>query len=86
MTDLDRSVAARLGDMGEGTKLQLRREDDGDIIVCVMPAAHRIPDMEIQFCTPGAGGGSSPRTWAALVELFRAMQADAELQPIRQSV
>ena len=70
-------VAERVGDMGEGTKLQLFREDDGDFIVSVMPAAHRIPDLQVQFCVPGSGGGSSRHTWDALCALHAAMHADS---------
>ena len=74
-------IAERPGDMGEGTKLQVYREDDGDFIVSVMPIGHRIPDIQVQFCVPGSGGGASTRTWNALRELHEALQADARNNP-----
>lgn len=73
------AVAERIGDMGEGTKLQLFREDDGDFIVSVMPEKHRIPDLQVQFCVPGRGGGSSRKTWDALCALHYAMHEDAAI-------
>lgn len=70
------AIAERVGDMGEGTKLQLYREDDGDFIVSVMFERFRLPDMQVQFCVPGSGGGSSPATWDALCRLHAAMHQD----------
>lgn len=72
MTDRTQS---RIGDMGEGLKLQLHIEEDGDIIVCIMPKDHRIPHetAELQFC---ASGGKSPKTLMALHKLYHAMQED----------
>lgn len=67
----------RVGDMGEGLKLQLLKEDDGDIIVSVIPKDHKFGDG-VQFCTPGSGGGKSPKTWNALLDLFKAMQEEEQ--------
>lgn len=70
----------RIGDMGEGLKLQLFREDDGDIIVSVLPEKHKVAmDGGVQFCTPFSGGGRSQHTHAALVQLMVAMEKDAAL-------
>lgn len=74
-------VVARRGDMGEGRKLQLLRESDGDIIVSVLPESHRFTEDSVQFCTPFMGGGSSPKTHAALVALFEAMHEDQVGRP-----
>lgn len=67
---------SRIGDMGEGLKLQLHIEDDGDIIVCIMPKDHLIPHgtAELQFC---ASGGKSVKTLHALHLLYKAMEEDA---------
>lgn len=54
---------ARLGDMGEGTRLLLFKQDDGDVIVGVIPSGFRFPVHSIEFCVPGSGGGASPKTW-----------------------
>ena len=70
----------RVGDMGEGLKLQLFREDDGDIIVSVLPEKHKFSmNGGVQFCTAGSGGGRSEHTHAALVQLMVAMEKDAAL-------
>ncbi|MEK7659855.1 MAG: hypothetical protein AAB343_01490 [Patescibacteria group bacterium] len=64
-------------------KLQLYVQQDGDVIVTI----HRSPNdalalpLSVEFCTPGAGGGRSPRTRAVLLWLIRAMQKDEEELP-----
>lgn len=73
-------IVKRLGDMGEGTKLELLQEDDGDIIVYVIPETHCIPAHQIQFCTL-SGGGRSHKTWMALCELIKAINEDNEEAP-----
>lgn len=73
--------AARAGDMGEGRKLVLFKEEDGDIIVSVIPIDHKFGEG-VQFCTPGSGGGASPTTWEALLALWRAMHADNVSHPL----
>jgi hypothetical protein len=72
---------SRLGDMGEGLKLELLRDGDGDIIVSVLPAEHRFSDQSIEFCAPGNGGGSSPHTFLALQGLMAAMELDKIERP-----
>lgn len=73
--------ALRREDMSTTGNLCLLRQRDGDIIVSVYDATlHAIGSVE--FCTPGAGGGRSPRTHAALVELLRAMAEDNADTPI----
>lgn len=72
------SIYSRVGDMGEGLKLQILKEDDGDLIVSIFPESHRGPvtGQYVQFCTPMSGGGKSPRTWNALFDLWCAMRED----------
>lgn len=81
------AVTERTGDMGEGTKLQVCREDDGDLIVSVVPQDHRfsVDGQQVQFCVPGSGGGRSPRTWEALQALWKAMALDAQERGSRQA-
>lgn len=74
---------ARKGDMGEGLKLQLLRDGDGDIIVSVLPDKHKFGDMALEFCVPGTGGGKSPETFAALQALMRGMEEDERKDPHR---
>lgn len=75
---------SRQGDMGEGLKLEVLREDDGDLIVSIMGVHDRFsPTHAIQFCVPGTGGGTSPKTWRALLDLQAAMYDDNLGRPQR---
>lgn len=62
----------RICDMREGKALELFKEDDGDIIVAVIPEKGGL-SKGVQFC---ASGTQSPRTHRALCELMKAMEAD----------
>jgi hypothetical protein len=62
----------RICDMREGKALELFKEDDGDIIVAVVPAKGGY-SKGVQFCSSGT---QSPRTHHALCELMKAMEAD----------
>ncbi|WP_412535947.1 hypothetical protein [Marinobacter sp. MIT932201] len=68
---------ARICDMREGKALQLFVEDDGDVIVSVIPEGG-IYAKGVQFC---ASGTQSRRTVQALHELFEAMAEDEEAIP-----
>lgn len=69
--------ASRQGDMGEGLKLEILREADGDVIVSIMGVHEKFSaDRAIQFCVPSSGGGTSPKTWRALLDLQAAMVDD----------
>jgi hypothetical protein len=71
----------RVEDMSPIGKLVLHVQDDGDIIVAVHEVGYDgllQPGASVEFCCPGSGGGHSPRTHAALHELFKAMQADTD--------
>jgi hypothetical protein len=67
----------RLEDMTPTGRLRLLRQDDGDVIVIIIPDAesHR-PMVSVEFCTPFAGGGQSEHTWEALGALMAAMERD----------
>jgi hypothetical protein len=65
----------RLEDMSPDGTLRLHIADDGDIIVAV---ASDDKFARVEFCNLGSGGGQSPRTFAALQALAKAMQADNE--------
>ena len=65
----------RKGDMSANGHMTVSMQPDGDMCVLVYdPDGGRIASIE--FCQPGAGGGGSPRTHAALRELFVAMVED----------
>ncbi len=66
------------GDMGEPMKLQLTREDDGDIIVSILPLSHAFSEYQVQFCAGINGGTRSHRTGLALQALFEAMHQDQD--------
>lgn len=70
-------VIARLCDMREGKALQLFVEDDGDVIVSVIPEGG-VYAKGAQFCVSGT---QSRRTVNALHELFAAMEEDEKSIP-----
>lgn len=72
-------ITARLESMSPDGCLELYRQEDGDIILTIAEGHERggiKRTAAVEFCTPGAGGGGSSRTWAALVQLMGAMAAD----------
>ena len=69
---------ARRGDMGQGVKLRLTSDDDGDISVCIGKESDKWIEPSIEFC---ASGGHSEKTLAALRALMRAMMADEDARP-----
>ncbi len=77
--------AERLEDMSAKGRLRLWREDDGDVIVEVLPEEDGLVGngASVQFCIPGTGGGRSPKTHAALLALMEAMAEDNREQPSR---
>lgn len=72
-------------DMSPTGILRLYQQDDGDIVVAIVPD---LDDMRrnyresIEFCAIGAGGGRSPKTLAALRNLMAAMEEDNKDRPI----
>ena len=63
----------RSGDMGQGNKLTLLKDNEGDIHVSVMPIGHKFSMTNVEFCNSGS---KSHRTLMALHALFKAMQDD----------
>lgn len=75
----------RFEDMSPRGKLILTQQEDGDIVVGIIPTslekARRHFVQTAGFCTVGSGGGQSPRTLAALVALMDAIEADNREAP-----
>jgi hypothetical protein len=71
-------IVERNEDMSRHGRLRLIQEDDGDIIVSIVPdPTEGLSGMfSAQFCTIGSGGGKSPKTLAALRALMQAMEDD----------
>jgi hypothetical protein len=78
-------MVARNEDMSPNGLLRLIKQDDGDVIVVVVPDEENSTAFgnSIEFCSCGGGGGKSPRTLKALRELFLAMQEDNKECPWR---
>ncbi len=72
------SQVERIGDMDNKSRLYVERQEDGDIIVRVLEyhAHDPIQRAEVEFCSPGLGGGLSPATHEALRRLIEAIQED----------
>jgi hypothetical protein len=71
----------RKEDMSPDGRLRILMEDDGDMIVVVVPASdERNPSQSVQFCTM-QGGGNSLHTRKALVALMAAMRLDNAERP-----
>lgn len=58
----------------EGGNLILDRSDDGDVWVTIVPDGSH-PSASIRICTRN-GGGNTPNTRKALVEVMAAIDAD----------
>ena len=74
----------RKGDMSPVARLQLVREEDGDICIAVVTDPElrtTIGGDELQFCTM-SGGGHSPNVLRALYHLAVAMEQDNQDYPL----
>jgi hypothetical protein len=71
-------------DMSARGRLRLIQQEDGDIIVAVQPEEKGLiqSGASVEFCVPGAGGGRSSHTLAALRALMDAMERDNQERPI----
>lgn len=70
---------SRLESMSPDGFIRLFVQPDGDVIVTVAEGDERdgiSKIASIEICTPAAGGGGSPRTYAALRNLAIAMAKD----------
>jgi hypothetical protein len=69
-------LVERLEDMSASGRLRLLQQGDGDVIISIQQEDGQSADVE--FCSPGSGGGGSPKTWVALRQLIQAMKEDNE--------
>ena len=72
-------LTERKEDMSPRGFLRILMEDDGDIIVAVGQCDRDgivDPVARVEFCSIGSGGGRSPRTRDALIQLMAAIAAD----------
>ena len=76
-------VARRYEDMSQLGQLALMMQEDGDVIISLHLTPGSRPTMmpSMEFCTPGAGGGQSPHTRKALINLYEAIQKDNAENP-----
>ena len=68
----------RFGDMSPSAHMRVGLDGDNDVYVSVWDETG---GGSIEFCTPGAGGGSSSRTRQALIDLMVAMEEDNAERP-----
>lgn len=74
----------RMGDMTPLGQSHMRvgLDGDNDVYVSVFNGEQESV-AGLEFCTPGSGGGKSPRTREALIALMVAMEADCAETPNR---
>lgn len=67
----------RIGDMDPKSRLRIYRDASGDIVVQVLQFGPQglTAVAEVEFCT-SMGGGQSPRTFDALLNLTSAIEED----------
>jgi len=76
----------RAEDMSPDGRLRIWKQEDGDLIVEVVPeSSKQEPSASVEFCTVGSGGGRSPHTRKALVALMEAIKRDNAESPIPHS-
>lgn len=63
----------RYGDMSPSGHMRVGFDSDNDVYVSVWDEDG---GASVEFCCPGSGGGRSPRTREALINLMLAMEAD----------
>ena len=69
-------TVTRFEDMSQRGRLTLTRQDDGDIIVGIIPDSEKLlQSRNVEFCTHG-GGGQSQNTLRALYALMEAIELD----------
>jgi len=66
--------------------LNIFRQNDGDIVIWIgMPSVPiRDGEREVEFTTIASGGGRSPHTFYALLNVIEAMKKDNEESPINR--
>lgn len=71
---------ARLEDMSPNGHLRVLLDRDNDVRVEVFDGVNF---ASVEFCNTGSGGGQSSRTWLALIDLMRSIEADNAARPAR---
>lgn len=72
-------IYCRKEDMSPDGRLQLHRQEDGDVCLTVMEGYLEggiSESASVEFCTPFLGGGGSHETYGALLRLMEAMEKD----------
>jgi hypothetical protein len=82
----DPARVERFEDMSPRGRLSLMVQEDGDIIVGIIPSSleefhTRGLVQTTEFCTLGMGGGQSPNTRKALFDLIKAIEKDNREHP-----
>lgn len=71
------NLVERLEDMSPKGRLRVVFDNDGDVIVAIVPDPNsHDTGGSVEFCTIGFGGGGSPHTRNACIALFKAMERD----------
>ena len=73
----------RREDMGAG-RLRINKHDDGDVGVVIIDGSGQ--QLDVEFCTPGTGGGDSPKTIKALRALADAIDADNKQNDTKENI
>lgn len=79
-------TVGRMGEMAPkgDMNLNVHLQDDGDVLIeCWEVRYGRGERACVEFCTPGPGGGRSPKTREALIALMVAIEADNAANPER---
>lgn len=77
-----RELHKRIGDMHPTDCIRVMADVSGD--ACLALVTEERGMQTIEFCTPGAGGGRSPRTRVAILRLAQAIKLDEEADRIRK--
>jgi len=71
----------RKEDMSPDGRLRVFQQDDGDVIISIVPSSDGIKMLpSAEFCTR-SGGGRSPHTRKAILALMEAMRKDNAEDP-----
>lgn len=74
----------RFEDMSPDGRLALMQQEDGDVILVIIPPHDKYspkPMLSVEFCSCGSGGGQSPHTLGALRNLMEAIRKDNAENP-----
>ena len=76
-----RGRVSRPSDVDPRNRLVVVWNESGDISLSII--TNELVSQEIVFCPGSVGGGKSPNTWRAAVDLFRNMRDDDDLDASR---